>query len=775
MNIKGLVLAGLAWLALGAELAHAAPTILGTYQLWEGPMMGSDSVVLAVPSPTDAWTAMANAGWLHLSGTNQNGTASGTLGFSFDSNSGGTRSGTLTIAGQTLTITQAGATYVPAGSLTSTGSSYTSHGTVTPLVSSGLNQPRGVAVDGVGNLYIADTGNNMIKKWIEANGTVTTLVSSGLNNPFGVAVDGMGNVYIADTGNNAIKEWTIATSNLTTLVTNVDSPYALAVDRSGNVYITDSYDDVVYEWMVGNSNLVTLTSLPVPYICGPPSVAVDIAGNVYYDDTCGGGLDEWTATNGEVYSLTPGWFANPTGVGVGGSGNVYIADQADDWIWEWSAANNALTVAGSGCNRPFGVAVDGSGNVYIADTDNNAIDELPQVLLDPTPRVEGLAAGNDALPVVLPATASLLGVFAPISDQPWLTITGITNGVVGFAFSATTSNRTGTLRLLGHTIPVTQRGPSDSLGRTALLVGPNAGTDSVILDIYPYSNVWTAVANTNWLHLRSTNQSGAGSSIVIFSFDANMGPTRSGTFTIAGQILTVTQAGATYVAAGTLTTLVSSGLVAPNGLAVDGAGNVYIADEYQEAIKKWTASSNILTSLVSGLSGPNSVAVDSAGDNVYFTSGGSILKWAAANNTVTMLVPSGGDLGLDVFGNIYFSDGSTIQEWMVASSNVLTLVSSGGGPLAVDPGGNNVYFNTGTSIQNWTAGNNTVNTVAPLGGNSLAMDGSGNFYSANSDAYDGLYTLQKWTAASNTTTTLVSYHNGLYYGLSGVTVDSTGN
>ena len=86
------------------------------------------------------------------------------------------------------------------------------------LVSSGLNLPYGVAVDGAGNLYIADSADNAIKKWTLTNNVLTTLASSGLNNPNSVAVDGAGNVYVADTGNNAIKEWVAASSNLTTLV-----------------------------------------------------------------------------------------------------------------------------------------------------------------------------------------------------------------------------------------------------------------------------------------------------------------------------------------------------------------------------------------------------------------------------------------------------------------------------------------------------------------------------------------------------------------------------
>ena len=70
-----------------------------------------------------------------------------------------------------------------------------------------------MAVDGSGNVYIADTNHNAIKEWNATTQTVTTLVSSGLNNPCGVAVDGSGNVYIADFDNNAIKEWNATTAD----------------------------------------------------------------------------------------------------------------------------------------------------------------------------------------------------------------------------------------------------------------------------------------------------------------------------------------------------------------------------------------------------------------------------------------------------------------------------------------------------------------------------------------------------------------------------------
>ncbi len=746
------------------------PPSLGTTNLLEGPTAGSDSVVLADPAP---WTATTNAPWLHLSAANQSGTGSTNLVFSFDANPGATRTGTLTIAGLTLTITQAGSTYVAANP-------------VTTLVSSGLNNPYGVAVDGAGNAYIADTFNNAIKEWTVANNTVTTLVSVGLAHPWGVAVDGAGNVYIADTGNNAIKRWTAANSNVTTLVSSgLNGPTGVAVDGAGNVYIADNDNGAIKEWTAANGTVTTLVSTGLD---GPMGVAVDGAGNVYIADYDDSAIKMWTAAYNTVTTLVGSGLSRPTSVAVDVAGNVYIADSGHKAIKLWTAANNNVTtLVSSNLNTPQGVAVDGARNVYIADHGNNTIKELPYAFVDPTGKLEGLAAGSDAL-VVLPSTVNLLGPFAPTSSDPrWLTISGITDGVVSFAFTAAAANRTAyiTLPLLvGQSIPVTQGGPSYSLGTTALLVGPAAGSNSVALAVTPQTADWTATTNVPWLHLSPANQGGTGSTNVVFSYDANSGATRTGTLTIAGQTLTITQAGSTYVAANPLTALVSSGLSGPYGVAVDGSGNVYIADTGNNAIKEWTATNNTVTDLVSvGLNRPAGVAVDGAG-NVYIsdTFNNAIKKWTAANNTVTTLVSSGlgepGGVAVDGAGNVYIADSlnSAIKEWTAANSNVTTLVSSGLSyptSVAVD-GAGNVYIadiNLKT-IKKWTAANNTVTTMVSSGLSypyGVAVDGSGNVYIANNI---GNYKIYQWTAANNTVTTLVSS------GLNGpfdVAVDGAGN
>ena len=756
-------IATLCFLVCAAATMHAAVYSLGTSTILVGPTAGSDSVVLAVSPETNGWTASTDTTWLHLADSSQGGTGSMNVIFGIDANPGTTRSGTLTIAGQILTVTQAGSTYITAQ-------------TMNTLVSSGLNQPRGVALDGAGNIYIGDTGNNAVKKWSIATHAVTTLVSSGLNSPNGVAVDGTGNVFIADTGNNAIKEWMASNSNVSTLVSSwLHSPSGVATDKSGNVYIADGYDATLFEWTVANSNVITLTSNNV--VCSPPGLAVDAAGNVYFDDTCGDGLGKWTAASNDVTTLQCCWFYNPTGVAVDGAGNVYIADQADNWIWEWSAAanNNTVTTLVSGFNRPGGVAVDGSGNLYIADTDNGAIEEWSQVFMDPSPKWEGLVAGSDSLPAVLPASAQQLASFAPVSDQPWLTITGVTNGVVYFSFTTTSASRTGNITLLGQRFPVTQRAASVSLGMNQVLEGPGAGSNSVVLAVYPYTNTWVATANASWIHLDAANQSGSGSTNVIFSFDANPGATRAGTLTIAGQTLTVTQGGSTYVPAGTATLL--SGTPFADGDAVDQAGNVYLAVADQNVVKTWTATNGIWTPLItSGLTYPTEVAVDNGG-NVFVSDSGTIQEWTATGEFLNTVGSAGGlGLAVDSAGNAYFPGNSSIQIWTAANNIVSPLVSGINGPTGtgVDAAGN-VYFAGGGGMQEWTAANNTVTLLAspPFDiENELAVDGEGNVYLSGEDSYYDSYSIMKWNAVNNTLTTVVSSGQAQYFG---VAVDSAGD
>ncbi len=126
------------------------------------------------------------------------------------------------------------------------------------------------------------------------------------------------------------------------------------------------------------------------------------------------------------------------------------------------------------------------------------------------------------------------------------------------------------------------------LGASSATVGNTAGNGSVLLLA---GGPWTAASSVPWLQLSAGSTSGIGNALIQFSYSANPNVSaQTGTLTISGLTFTVTQAGTSFTPIGLVTALVSSGLKGPYAVAVDGAGNVYIADTGDNAIKEWSVS-----------------------------------------------------------------------------------------------------------------------------------------------------------------------------------------
>jgi len=245
-----------------------------------------------------------------------------------------------------------------------------------------FSNPWGLAIDSSNNLYVADTGNDTIRK-ITPSGAVSTLAGQAGNYgsangtgsgalfgaPRGLVVDTNGNVYVADTSNETIRKITPA-GVVTTLAGLVNSfgtadgtgngarfnfPEGLAVDASGNVYVADS----------GNSSIRKVT---------PAGVVTTFAGF-----TGSGGAADGTGNTAR--------FNTPTGIAIDTDGNIYVADNGNNAIRKVTQAGAVTTLAGLSGNPgsadgigsavrfhfPSGVAVDASGNLFITDSQNNTI------------------------------------------------------------------------------------------------------------------------------------------------------------------------------------------------------------------------------------------------------------------------------------------------------------------------------------------------------------------------------------------------------------------
>lgn len=249
-----------------------------------------------------------------------------------------------------------------------------------------LEAPRNLAVGADGSVYISDFNAHQIYRVFGGTlsvfagtgtpgnaGDLGPAISASLNYPAGLAAGFEGELYVADSANNAIRK--IASGVITTVV-SVKAPTGVAVDLNENLYVAAA--DTVGP--VGSPSLISGSA---------NDIAVDLLGNMafvttsaVYRASAAGKVTSVLAASGAAPSTGtgPSLLGTPTGLAIDATGNVYIADQKANVIWKLTAAG-ALSAAfgntgATTLKAPSSVAVDPSGNLYIADTGNNRVLEV---------------------------------------------------------------------------------------------------------------------------------------------------------------------------------------------------------------------------------------------------------------------------------------------------------------------------------------------------------------------------------------------------------------
>lgn len=251
--------------------------------------------------------------------------------------------------------------------------------------------PAGVAVDGGGKVYVADSWNHRVQKFKMNSAFLTRWGGLGagdgqFNYPNSVAVDGNGNVYVTDSGNHRVQKFGSDGTFLSrwgakgTGDGQFNSPSGVAVDRSGDVYVADTYNHRIQKFGADGTFLATWGALGPDdgQFRHPAAVAVDRGGSVYVTDSGNHRVQKFN-TDGTFVAkwgvLGPGdgSFSSLRGIAVDGNGDVYVTDAFTQRVQKFSASGTLITkwgTYGSGAGQfhyPHGVAVDGGGSVYVTD------------------------------------------------------------------------------------------------------------------------------------------------------------------------------------------------------------------------------------------------------------------------------------------------------------------------------------------------------------------------------------------------------------------------
>ena len=616
-----------------------------------------------------------------------------------------------------------------------------------PATSAYFNEPNGLAFDSAGNLFIADLGNSVIREIAATTHIVTTVAGTGtygysgdgglatsavLARPWNIAIDSSNNLYISDSDANVIRKVSASTKIITTVAgkqsvgytgdggpataAELNTPRGISFDGSGNLLIADFNNNVIRK------------------VTAATGVITTVAGNGYGAGTGDGGYsgDGGPATSAKLHY--------PADMKVDSAGNLFIADFQNNRVRKVTASTGIITTAvgtgDTGCIGfggdggaatsaaicyPMGLLFDTSGNLYVADTDGNRVRKVTVSGIPPTTQTAAptfsISAGTYPGPQMVTITDSTPGAVV------YLTLDGSLPNTGMYAYNG----------------PVDV---SSSVTIKAIAVAPGYLTSDPVIAAYtitsPPATVITTVAGSG-----AKGFIGAGGPAT----SAQFGELRGLVVDSAGNIffsdswnsvvwMVSAKTGIASVIAGNGTSgyqgdggpANSAELNFPDGLALDAAGNLYIADAKNNLIRKADAKTGLI-STVAGFPGsfccsidigdggpatsaflsyPNSVAFDTAG-NLYISDYAHqrVRKVSASSGIITTIAGSGS-------GTESSGDGGP------ATSAKFTLISG----LAIDSA-DNVYIVAGYDgrIRKITAATGIITTVA----------GNGNRYGTSGD------------------------------------------
>ncbi|MDB6018013.1 MAG: repeat containing protein, partial [Pedosphaera sp.] len=568
--------------------------------------------------------------------------------------------------------------------------------------------PNGIAVDSAGRLYVADANNQIIRKLTPAgtNWVVTTIAGTahtyghadGTNEtasffyPEGIAADAAGNLFVADSSNHAIRkitpvgtDWVVTTiagasgnsghADGTNNAATFNSPYGITVDKNGILFVADSYNDTIRKITPVGTNWVTATVAGKVGVADgidgtgtnatfnfPTSLAADTNGNIFVADTQNYLIRQLTPSGTNYVVTTPAGrlrvngstdgtnnnalFYTPHGVTVDKAGNLIVADSQNseirkitlfgtNWVTSTLAGfaknigDNDGANSAARFNTPMGVVADTNGNLYVSDQNSYVIRKLAPVgtnwvvtTIAGQPNVSGFQDGtNTAATFYYPGFLTL--------DSS------------GNLFVAETGNST-----IRKMTPVGTNWVVTTIAGSAGSPGTADGTNSVARFYFPTGIA--ADANGN-----------------LYVSDQHNSTIRKLTPVGTNWVVT-TIAGKVNVFSNVDATGTNATFNYPAGLAVDNAGNLFVADSNGPTIRKITpVGTNWVVTTVAGLA-DGFGWTDGTNNNARFyfplslsvDNTGTLFVADTSDNTLRKIAPSGTDWIVTTVGGVPQQQGS---------------------------------------------------------------------------------------------------------------------
>jgi sugar lactone lactonase YvrE len=541
-----------------------------------------------------------------------------------------------------------------------------------------LSHPADLAVDSNGNIWVADENNNRIEKFGYKGEYLAAYGSLGsgngqFNHPTGIAVDSAGNVYVADTGNNRIEKlsesgaFQSAFGSSGTGNGQFASPQGIAVDSAGRIWVADTGNNRVEELNAKGAFLASFGSKgsAAGQISEPAALATAPNGNIWVADTGNNRVEvfneqgDFLASYGSLGSGN-GQFNRPAGIDVDKLGNVWVADLNNNRVEQLSERGEYLGKFGSkgaatgqlSFTGPIGLATNRNGRLWVADSGNNRIGNwnAPQGTQS---GVRNVAIKVDGKLVEQPKQSCETGG-CPLAGE-WALHSGeYTAGSHTVEVVATDGVQLATPK----TLTITLNPPAPSLSLTGTMT--EQGTLGNTLPRYK-------------MRLSATSQEGTGAPPIT-------APIYASSFGSAGS---------------------GNGQFAhPGDVAVDAAGNLWVVDENNNRVEKFSAAGEYLAKFGSSgaangqLSHPTALAIDSKG-NLWVTDSGNkrieefnesgeyVAKFGSAGSGNGQFGTAGPEgIAIDSKGNIWVSDttASRVEEFNAKGEFLKVVGSKGGEP-----------------------------------------------------------------------------------------------